>query len=237
MVQGQHTLQREKCDECFSCVPACAANALETVGKRWTVDQLCQELLLDRIFFRESGGGVTLSGGEVMCQSAFALAVLRRLRQENIQTALETNLCFPFSRYQEILTDVDILMFDLKCVDEKQHFQGTGISNRLILENAARLASQQWKGLPLIVRTPVIPGLNDKPEMIVEIASQLTGHRNLLYYELLAYHPLGVDKARKLGHSHEPATVPLPPSQDKMLELGRAAAKVLPHVQINGISI
>lgn len=150
-------------------------------------------------FFQESGGGVTLSGGEVMCQQEFAGQVLRRLHRQGVHTAIETNLCFPIEDYRKLRPEVDLMMFDLKSTQEEAHRRYTGVSNEQILFNVKALSGDDWREMPLIARTPVVPGFNDTEEEISAIAARLTEHRNLLYYELLAYHPLGINKKAQLG--------------------------------------
>ena len=161
--------------------------------------------------------------------------MLKALRAQGIHTAMETNLHFPFEQYEEVLPYLDLLIFDIKHADDGKHRAGTGVDNELILANAVRLAGPEWAHLPLIVHTPVIPGYNDTEADIAAIARLLKNHSNLLYYELLAYHPLGVEKCLKLGM--EPQKALAMPSREQMQTLGMAAARILPRVKANGNAI
>ena len=176
----------------------------------------------------------TLSGGEVMCQQEFAGQVLRRLHRQGVHTAIETNLCFPIEDYRKLRPEVDLMMFDLKSTQEEAHRRYTGVSNEQILFNVKALSGDDWREMPLIARTPVVPGFNDTEEEISAIAARLTEHRNLLYYELLAYHPLGINKKAQLGK--EAGKVLPIPSKERMETLAAAAARYLPHVKVNGVS-
>lgn len=226
---------RDACAGCFRCTEICPAQALEKAGGKWSVEELCNELSQDLTYYRQSGGGITLSGGEAMCQRPFVVEVLKKLREMGIHTALETNLCFPFADYEEVLPLLDLLIFDIKHADPARHFIGTGVGNELILENAARLSTAEWAHLPLIVHTPIVPGFNDTASDVAAIAALLVSHTNLQYYELLSYHPLGVEKCLKLG-------MPLPrkleiPSNVQMQTLADAAGRILQHVRINGNAV
>lgn len=229
-----HRMDWKRCIACFRCAAVCPGGALKQAGKSWTAEELCRELLQDLPFFQESGGGVTLSGGEVMCQQEFAGQVLRRLHRQGVHTAIETNLCFPIEDYRKLRPEVDLMMFDLKSTQEEAHRRYTGVSNEQILFNVKALAGDDWREMPLIARTPVVPGFNDTEEEISAIAARLTEHRNLLYYELLAYHPLGINKKAQLGK--EAGKVLPIPSKERMETLAAAAARYLPHVKVNGVS-
>ena len=153
---GEHGVQidREKCRGCGTCADQCFSGALVLSGKEMDTEEVMAEILQDLPYYRNSGGGVTLSGGEVTCQPDFALELLRACRRQGIPTALETNLLAPWAVYEKLLPELDLLMFDVKVYDEEKHKKWTGVSNRAILENARRAA----ESLPYLVRTPVIPG-------------------------------------------------------------------------------
>ncbi len=195
-VNGRHEFDRGLCVSCFNCADRCFSGALETVGRIMDTDELYNIAMEDKDFYVSSGGGVTLSGGEVMCQSDFAAELLARLKESSIHTAIETNLSFTWSSYLRILSYVDLFMFDIKNMDNEAHIRGTGIGNEYILSNAERL-SQTRK--PFIVRTPVIPGYNDSSRNIESTARFLTTLPGLVYYELLSYNPLGEEKRVLLG--------------------------------------
>lgn len=161
----------------------------------------------------------------MLCQAEFAREVLTILRRNNIHTAIETNLSLPWEVALPVLKATDLVMADLKALDDERHRRATGLSNRPILANLARLAGM---GLPLILRTPIIPGFNDEEAEIAGIAAW--ARRNLptmQYYELLPYHPLGQSKYAMLGETCLP--MPLtPPSREVMRSLARAASEDVP---------
>jgi pyruvate formate lyase activating enzyme len=193
---GGLSLQPEKCNSCGRCANECFSGALVLSGKEMTVEEVMEEIRQDLPYYRNSGGGVTLSGGEVAVQPQFALALLQALHREGISTALETNMLAPWEVYEPLLKETDLLMFDIKLFQDQLHKKWTGVSNQSILENSAKAA----KMLPYLVRTPVIPGVNDNPEEIGSIARFLSGlGGEMLYYELLRFNPLGESKYRALA--------------------------------------
>ena len=210
---GEHGVQidREKCRGCGTCADQCFSGALVLSGKEMDTEEVMAEILKDLPYYRNSGGGVTLSGGEVTCQPDFALELLQACRKEGIATALETNLLAPWEVYEKLLPELDLLMFDVKVLDEEKHKRWTGVSNRAILENARKAAA----ALPYLVRTPVIPGVNDTAEEIGAIAGfvhSLGG--DLQYYELLRFNPLGEGKYTALDMANDFAGVRPGPEAD-----------------------
>ena len=204
-------VDREKCRGCGTCADQCFSGALVLSGKEMDTEEVMAEILQDLPYYRNSGGGVTLSGGEVTCQPDFALELLRACRRQGIPTALETNLLAPWAVYEKLLPELDLLMFDVKVYDEEKHKRWTGVSNRAILENARRAA----ESLPYLVRTPVIPGVNDTAEEIGAIAGfvhSLGG--DLQYYELLRFNPLGEGKYTALDMANDFAGVRPGPEAD-----------------------
>lgn len=156
IADGKHALARDKCLACGRCVEACAAGALAIKGYRVSATEIVERAARMKPFFDHSGGGVTLTGGEVTRQVEFAEAVLKGCRERGIHTAIETNGASPWERLQRLLPHSDLILYDLKLIDDAQHRRWTGASNRLVLENAARL-----KGRNVQVRVPLIPGITD----------------------------------------------------------------------------
>lgn len=216
IVENKHVLDRTRCVECFKCAGVCYTGALEKVGRKMTVYELVNEIIEDDPFYRNSGGGVTFSGGEIMCQSDFVAEVLRECRKRGIHTAVETNMSFPWESYMQVLPLLDLVLTDIKVMDEKVHIESTGVSNRIILENVERLAGT---GIPFIVRTPVVPGFNDTKENISATAGFLKKFPSLLYYELLSYNPLGEMKPALLGKTEGTRKIPVP-SKESLKSLG-----------------
>jgi pyruvate formate lyase activating enzyme len=227
---GLHLVHRENCQQCGRCADACCSDALELIGRSMTIDEIVAEVLRDRVFYDDSGGGVTLSGGEPLSQPEFALELLRRCRQEDIGTAVETCGHCRWEELAAILPLTDLVMMDLKHMDADQHRVAVGVSNRLILSNARRLMETDKC---VTFRVPVIPTVNDTPEAlgaIVAFVHELAVVRQTAAaggpppdLELLGFHRLASAKYRNLGMDDRAAALS-PPSQDKIAELARLAA-------------
>ena len=216
---GSHQFRRELCQACGRCVETCYAESLVMAGKWWTVEELIEELLRDQPFYEQSGGGITLSGGEPLLQQAFSLRVLQECKRVGLNTAIETAAICPWADLEELLPWLDLVMMDIKVMDDEQHRAVTGASNRRILENARRLAQ---KDMPLLIRTPVIPTVNDSPAAIAAIAEFIRDFPNLLYYELMPFHRLAEGKYRSLGLSYQASDLE-PPSKDAVQALAECA--------------
>ena len=195
LTSAGRVFHRDRCIACGQCARGCYAEAVRVVGTRMRVEEVIAEARRDQAFYDDSGGGVTLSGGEPLCQPAFSAEILRLCKAEGWHTALETNLAAPWKNLAALLPSLDLVMLDLKLFQAGPHRRRTGVSNRRILANARRLAREP---VPLIVRTPVIPGVNDTLEAIAPIAALIAGFPRLLYYELIPYHPLGTGKYESL---------------------------------------
>lgn len=228
MTAEGHRYFPEKCQNCMKCVEACPVSALKSIGVYHTVEECMAQIREDLPFYRRSGGGVALSGGEVLMQPEFAAALLRQCRQEGIHTAVETNLCAPWQVLEQLLPSLDLVMADIKHMNTERHRQGTGRENDQILANILRL---DRLGIPLIIRTPVIPGYNDSLENIAQTAAFLQSVRNLRYYELLRYNPMGNDKRRRLGYPVPELPVP---DQSHMRSLARMAGICGKPVWVDG---
>lgn len=195
VIDGAHILDREKCTLCGKCVDNCYAEALTFSAREMTAEEIMREVVQDKIYYDESNGGVTLSGGEVTCQKELALEVVRLCKAEGIRTAIETNLLMPFDSVKELISELDLVMLDVKLIDSELHEKYTGVSNTAILENLKKL---DGLGIPYIVRTPLIPGVTDSEANLTGIAKFLAPLKNILYYELLNFNPLGASKYSSL---------------------------------------
>ena len=202
----------------------------KTVGKDVTVDEIMPEILADMPYYRRSGGGVTLSGGEVTAQADFAAALLSACQAEGLHTAIESAASAPFSEIEKLLPHLDLFLMDIKHMDDGKHKEYTGISNKQILENAKRIAAS---GVELIIRTPVIPTFNDTPEEIFAIASFAKTLDGVREHHLLPYHRLGQDKYEGLGRPYSMADIE-PPSREKMEYLLSVAERSGLKCQIGG---
>jgi pyruvate formate lyase activating enzyme len=207
---GKKVFRRALCVGCGACARSCYAEGLVLIGREMTVEEAFAEVMQDRDFYQDSGGGVTVSGGEPLFQRDFTRALLERCKAEGLHTAIETNLAWPWETVAAVLPVTDLVMLDIKTLDAAKHAEGTGVSNRRILDNARRLARTDK---PLIARTPVIPGFNDAPEDIRAIAAFLAEFPNLLSYELLPYHPLATGKYESLGIEYRASGLKRPPKE------------------------
>ncbi len=195
-VDGRRQFDRELCTACGACAARCYAGALGLIGTALTIDEVFAEVLADREFYDSSAGGVTVSGGEPLCQPELTGQVLKRCKAEGIHTAIETNLTWPRERVAAVLPMTDLVIADVKMMDPAAHRRWTGEENRQVLANARMVSSE---GVPLIVRTPVVVGVNATAEHIGAVADFVVSLSSLLYYELVPYHPLGTAKYESLG--------------------------------------
>lgn len=191
--QEKHVINRQVCGavSCGRCVSECASGALAFSARMMDVDEVMREVRQDKLYYKRSGGGVTVSGGECMLNPGFVSALTKACHDEGIPIAVETNLCLSWEEVRSALAGVDLVMFDVKLIDDDMHRRYTGVSNHRILENVARLDTL---GVPLLARTPLIPGVTDTPENIRGISTLLSGLKNLTAYELLNFNPLGASK-------------------------------------------
>ena len=196
---GEPVLNREVCVCCGACTDACFAGAREIVGHSMSAEAVMQEVRRDFQFFRRSGGGLTLSGGEALLQRDFVRTVLEMAREEGINTAIETCGYVPWTSFESVLPYVNLFLFDLKHMDAEKHLRLTGQRNDLILSNARRLAAQ---GAQIIFRVPVIPGLNDS-EANIRATARFAAELGVGRVELLPYHQYGVNKYAQLGLVYE----------------------------------
>jgi pyruvate formate lyase activating enzyme len=194
---------------------------LVIVGERKTVDEVVDEVLRDQPFYERSGGGVTLSGGEPLLQPEFSRAILDKCKEEGLHTAIETAANVPWERLADILPVTDLVMMDVKLIDTERHRACTGVSNERILANA-RILGEQDK--PMIVRTPVIPGVNEDEASISAIAEFVAELPNLLYYELLPFHPMARGKYDSLDMSYQAQEL-VSPSKEAMDTLAEVARR------------
>ena len=195
VTNGKHTFDRAECRHCGLCAEHCPAEALISVGRKMSVDEVMKEVMKDQVFYRNSGGGITLSGGEPMAHFAFTSALLKAAKEAGIHTAVETCGFAPWDRIRELLPLVDLWLWDVKASPEK-HEKLTGVPAEPILENLHKL---DQAGETIILRCPLVPGINDSDGELRHIATLANEHPHVREIDLEPYHPLGEDKSRSLG--------------------------------------
>jgi pyruvate formate lyase activating enzyme len=198
---GGKTIDRERCDCCGVCARRCPGEALNLIGRRVTVEEVLDEVTRDALYFEASGGGLTLSGGEPLAQPEFAAELLRRYKHEEKggHTAVETCGFVAWPVIERVAPDVDLFLYDLKHLDPDEHRRLTGQDNRLVLDNARRLAAA---GLGLVMRLPLIAGVNDRREQLEAAADFILSLPGVRRLDLLPYHRLGEPKYRRLGKAY-----------------------------------
>ncbi|MEE8835806.1 MAG: glycyl-radical enzyme activating protein [Eubacteriales bacterium] len=193
-----------------------ADGKIKTVGEDVTVEQVMRIVNKDRMYYRRSRGGLTLSGGESLCQPEFARDLLRAASDEGYSTAMESMACADFSVIAELLPYLDQYLMDIKHMDPAKHKKFTGRENTLMLENARKTAESGQ--CELIIRTPVIPTFNDTPEEIDAIAAYAASLPGVRQMHLLPYHRLGYDKYVGLGRPYLMGDLPTP-GKEQMIRL------------------
>ena len=186
----------EKCDFCGKCTMLCPSDARQICGKEITSDALIKELVKDKMFYETSDGGVTFSGGECMLQIDFLEEILKKCKENGLHTAVDTAGNVPYEYFERILPYTDLFLYDVKCIDEALHKEGTGVSNKRILENLKRLSDEACT--EIIIRVPVIKSYNGSKTEMGRIAD-FTGKLRIKSVELLPYHKMGEHKYGALG--------------------------------------
>ena len=218
---GVHCFDREKCIACGKCESICAEKANKLFGTATTASQILPELMLDKPFYEKTGGGVTLSGGEPLLQTAFVCELVHLLKAEGIHTAIDTSLSVPRASVERVAAEADMFLCDIKAVDDALHRQLTGLGSSEILENIKYLDSI---GMPMEIRFPLIPDMNDgEAEKVAEFISHL---KNVRAVKALAYHDLARTKYAALGLEY-PMKDTQPPSKDRLAEVQALLASAL----------
>lgn len=194
----------------------------KVIGRDVTVGEVMEIVKRDRIYYRRSNGGLTLSGGESLCQPEFARALLKSAKKIGISTALESTACVPVQSVEMVLPYLDQYLLDIKHMDPVKHKMFTGKDNRIILENARKIA--EFTTCELSIRIPVIPTFNDTKEEIIEIARFASSLKTVKRVHLLPYHRLGQDKYEGLNRTYQMADI-LPPSMEHMEHLKEVVIK------------
>jgi pyruvate formate lyase activating enzyme len=217
------------CTECLKCVEVCPSNALVAFGRVMTVKDVVDELERDKPFYEKSGGGVTLSGGDPLVQEEFVLEILKECKKRGLHTCLETEGYASWGKIEKLLPYVDMMLYDIKCINSNKHREYTGVGNELILENVKKIAS---RNIPLIIRIPVVPGYTDSIENIDETSKFISNHlgHTVKQVQLLPYHAFARPKYEALGLEYGLMSVEYPTKEHVMELVERMRSFGLPAV-------
>lgn len=209
-----HTL--ELCDVCGKCAIYCPGDARSVCGKDYTVDEVLSIVLKDKIFYETSGGGVTFSGGECMLFPDFLGELLKKCKGLGIHTAVDTAGHLPFEAFKRVIPFTDLFLYDVKCMDSDLHKKHVGVGNELILSNLARLLDV---GATVIIRVPVIAGVNDSRENMEALKAFLDSHGGHRSVELLPYHAMGEHKYAAIGKEAASFSAPANDALDELKKI------------------
>ncbi|SHH95463.1 glycyl-radical enzyme activating protein [Sporanaerobacter acetigenes] len=191
-------IERQKCNLCGKCVEVCPGKALEFVGKLVTDEWVINEVEKDAIFYDESNGGATISGGEPLMQFDFLFSIVKGLKKSGIHVAVDTSGYAEWEKIEKLIDEVDLFLYDIKLINDVKHKKYTGVSNKVILDNIEKLLNS---GANVIPRIPFIPGINDDLEDIKEF-SQFLGKLGVKKVNILPYHDYGREKYSRFGKEY-----------------------------------
>lgn len=216
IVDGKSFIDKEKCKICHKCSDCCPNSAIEYVGEECTSNEIFSRVLKDQIFYDESGGGVTFSGGEPMMHVDCVAEVAQRCKDRGIHVAIETSGFAPWSSFEKIVDKVDLFLFDIKLVDNELHKQYVGADNHIILENIKKLSDLNKR---IWIRMPMITGINDGEENL-DLTMDFLKTIQFEHINLLPYHSIGKGKYTKLGREYKLQYIEQP-SPERMEELAQ----------------
>lgn len=199
VINGKVVNDKKACILCGKCVETCYAEAREISGKYYTIDEVYDAAMRDLEFYKHTGGGVTLSGGEVLMHAEFASGLLKKLKDSGINTAIETCGYASWENVRKVVQYTDLLLFDIKHSDEDVHKKFTGVSNKLILENLHKISDM---GKTIITRVPLIPGVNDSVETLTKIA-RIAEEVHAKELHILPFHQIGMSKWEAAGKDYK----------------------------------
>lgn len=203
---GKHLIDRAHCVLCGKCAEACVG-ALEMCGKEMTTEEIVKEVLKDKPFYENSGGGMTVSGGDPLFAPDFTLALLKEAKNQGLHTCIETSGFSRWEKIEALIPYVDLFLWDVKETDSEKHMEYTGVNNELILENLHKLDAA---GAKTILRCPVIPGYNDRAEHFAGIGALAESLKNVQEINIEPYHPLGQSKSEAIGEEYALAGLTFP---------------------------
>lgn len=197
-------IDRNKCNNCGKCIEVCPVGSIKFYGETMTKDEVFNEVKKDIGYYSKSQGGVTVSGGEPLAQADFVAELFGRCRRVGIHTTIDTSGYFSSSALNKVLDLVDLFLFDIKLMNREQHKQLTGEYNDVILRNARLIAE---KKIPMIIRVPLIPSVNDSEDNLNEIARFILELDHTLHVDLLPYHRFGESKYEMLDMDYRLSNV------------------------------
>jgi pyruvate formate lyase activating enzyme len=227
---GRVFIDDARCDVCGLCERACPTSALATCGRWIRAEEVIDEVLRDKVFYEKSGGGLTISGGEPTLQPEFTLELCELAKSNDVSVVLETNGFCDSNTFSRILDSVDLVLYDVKAVDEIKHITLTGGSNKPIFDNLRHAVA---RGANIIVRIPVVPNVNVSRDEFDEYA-ELMAEMGIKRVDLLPYHKLGIAKYRLLRRPYE--LVAEAPSSDFLNDFKNAFVKRGIATTISGLS-
>jgi len=199
LVSGHLMLNQSLCVGCGDCIRACPNGARELAGRQMSVEQVISEIVKDTLFYEESGGGVTFSGGEPLMQAEFVRAVATRCQAFDIHTALDTSGYASEDALMKVTNVIDLFLYDVKTLDDATHLAHTGVSNRSILRNLRMLDDM---GKRIWIRFPLVPGVNDDEHSLSDLIDLICSLRAVEAIQVLPYHRAGAGKYRRLGREY-----------------------------------
>lgn len=210
-------VDRKFCTNCGKCIDVCYTGALSFYGKDYTVDEMFEVIKKDEQFYRSSGGGVTIGGGEATWYPDFTLGLIKKCKENYINTAVDTCGYVTSGNGLKALEEADLLLFDFKIFDEEEHIKHTGVSNKIIKENLKRLNDL---GKDIIIRVPVIPGYSDSGENLKSVAGFLSELKSVSRVDILPVHEYGKAKYPEIGMEYKLSVDPISQGRQKeILEL------------------
>ena len=214
---GKIAIDRDKCGRCMTCVNVCTANALRTVAEEMTAEEIMKKVEQDKEFYENTGGGMTISGGEMLSNSDFAKELIELALEKNINVCLDTSGQGDGDKLIELASypNVTDILYDMKCMDSDIHKKFTGVDNSLILENLERLAADEKLLLKILMRMPLIRDVNDSDDIIKRTAEYYK-RIGIKRVTLLPYHILGISKMRHIGGTPREFKAP---SDDRVNEI------------------
>lgn len=222
-------IDKFKCTLCEKCVDFCPNNAREHVGRNITSNELIKEIVKDEVFYEQSGGGVTFSGGEPLMQVDFLDDILKRCKDRGIHTAVDTSGYAPWKSFERIASKVDLFLYDIKIMDNEKHKKYIGAENDIILKNIENLSNM---GCNIYLRMPIIKEINDD-NYHIEKTIKLLSIINVEQVNLLPYHKIGMDKYRRLKMNYKLSGMEKP-SDERMEEISQKFKKAGIKIKIGG---